>query len=161
MKLTAVPTLKRFGFKRVLVVNALLSAASLALIGLFELATPHLLILCVLLVGGFLRSLQFTSINTLGYADIERAQLSRATSFASMMQQLSLSVGVGTGALLLHLTVVARGGERLAAGDFAPAFFAIALIAALSVLAYVPLSPDAGAEVSGRTPLIAKRTNET
>ena len=80
-----------------------------------------LLILAVLLAGGFFRSLQFTSINTLAYADIERAQMSRATSFASMAQQLSLSIGVGTGALLLHLTVAARGadaarGRRLRAG---------------------------------------------
>ena len=82
--------------------------------------------------------------------------MSRATSFASMMQQLSLSVGVGAGALLLHLTVEARGGEQLAAGDFAPAFFTVALVAALSALAYVRLSPDAGAEVSGRMPVVAK-----
>jgi EmrB/QacA subfamily drug resistance transporter len=159
MKLTAGPILKLVGFKRVLIANAMISAAFLAANGLFEPTTPHLVILAVLLVGGFFRSLQFTSINTLGYADIERARMSRATSFASMMQQLSLSVGVGTGALLLHLSVTARGGEQLAAGDFAPAFFAIAAIAALSALVYLPLARDAGAEVSGRTPLIADRTS--
>ena len=155
MKLTAGPILKLFGFKRVLMVNALIGAVLIAAIGLFTPATPHLLILAVLLAGGFFRSLQFTSINTLGYADIERAQMSRATSFASMMQQLSLSIGVGTGALLLHLTVAARGGEHLAAGDFAPAFFTVALIGALSSLVYLPLPADAGAEVSGR-PLLAR-----
>ncbi|HEX5078082.1 MAG TPA: MFS transporter, partial [Geminicoccaceae bacterium] len=96
MKLTAVPVLRRFGFKGVLVANALISAAFLAVNALFEPATPHLVIFGVLLVGGFFRSLQFTAINTLSYADIERAQMSRATSFASMMQQLSLSIGVGT-----------------------------------------------------------------
>jgi MFS family permease len=159
MKLTAAPILKRFGFKRVLIVNALVGAAFIALNGLFEPSTPHLMILAVLLVGGFFRSLQFTGVNTLAYADIEREQMSRATSFASMMQQLSLSVGVGSGALLLHVVVEARGGEHLAADDFAPAFFTVALVAALSALAYVRLSPDAGAEVSGRTPLIAKRTS--
>ncbi len=155
MKLTAGPILKLFGFKRVLMANALIGAVFVAASGLFTPHTPHLLILAVLLAGGFFRSLQFTSINTLGYADIERAQMSRATSFASMMQQLSLSVGVGTGALLLHLTVAARGAEQLAADDFAPAFFAVALIAALSALVYLPLPADAGAEVSGR-PLLAK-----
>ncbi len=155
MKLTAGPILKLFGFKRVLMANALIGAVFVGAIGLFTPDTPHLLILAVLLAGGFFRSLQFTSINTLGYADIERAQMSRATSFASMMQQLSLSVGVGTGALLLHLTVAARGSSQLLAGDFAPAFFAVALIAALSALVYLPLPADAGAEVSGR-PLLAK-----
>jgi MFS family permease len=157
MKLTAAPILKHFGFKRVLIATALISAAFVACNGLFEPSTPHLLILCVLLVGGFFRSLQFTSINTLAYADIERQWLSRATSFASMMQQLSLSIGVGTGALLLHVSVAARGAEHVVASDFAPAFFVVALVSALSVLAYLRLPPDAGAEVSGRLPVIASR----
>jgi hypothetical protein len=141
----------------VLIGNAILSACFLAAIGLFGPDTPHLLILGVLLVGGFFRSLQFTSINTLGYADIERERMSRATSFASMMQQLSLSIGVGTGALLLHLSVAMRGGDHLVAADFAPAFFVVALVAALSALVYLPLPPDAGAEVSGRVPVVPER----
>jgi EmrB/QacA subfamily drug resistance transporter len=157
MKVTAPPLLKRFGFRRVLLANALISSAFIAAIGLFQPTTPHLLILSVLLAGGFFRSLQFTSINTLGYADIERARLSRATSFASMMQQLSLTVGVATGALLLHLSVAARGGELLASADFAAPFFGVAILAAASVLAYVPLAADAGAEVSGQPPLLTDR----
>jgi EmrB/QacA subfamily drug resistance transporter len=157
MKMTAAPVLRLFGFKRVLIGNAILSACFLAAIGLFGPDTPHLLILGVLLVGGFFRSLQFTSINTLGYADIERERMSRATSFASMMQQLSLSIGVGTGALLLHLSVAMRGGDHLVAADFAPAFFVVALVAALSALVYLPLPPDAGAEVSGRAPVVPER----
>jgi EmrB/QacA subfamily drug resistance transporter len=155
MKATAVPILRRFGFRRVLIANALISSAFIAANGLFQPTTPHLLILAVLLTGGFFRSLQFTSINTLGYADIERERLSRATSFASMMQQLSLTVGVGTGALLLHLSLAARGGAQLAAGDFTLAFFAVAVLATLSTLAYLPLAADAGAEVSGQPPRLA------
>ena len=157
MKVTAPPILRRFGFRRVLLANALISSAFIAANGLFQPTTPHLLILAVLLAGGFFRSLQFTCINTLGYADIERARMSRATSFASMMQQLSLTVGVGTGALLLHLSAAARGGEHLATGDFAAAFFGVAILAAISVLAYVPLAADAGAEVSGQPPLLTDR----
>lgn len=149
MKMVAAPILRRLGFRRVLVGNAALSALFLAAIGLFRPETPVAVILLVLLVGGFFRSLQFTSINTLAYADIDRAAMSRATSFASMMQQLSLSMGVGAGALLLHLTVVARGGEQLAAGDFLPAFLGVAAVSAASLLAYLRLPPDAGAEVSG------------
>jgi EmrB/QacA subfamily drug resistance transporter len=157
MKITAPPILKRFGFRRVLLANALISSAFIAAIGLFQPTTPHLLILAVLLAGGFFRSLQFTSINTLGYADIERARLSRATSFASMMQQLSLTVGVATAALLLHLSAAARGGEHLANADFMAAFFGVAILAAASVLAYVPLAADAGAEVSGQPALLTDR----
>jgi EmrB/QacA subfamily drug resistance transporter len=149
MKTTAGPILRRFGFRRVLIVNAVLGGALLAVYGLFESTTPHWAILTVLIVSGYFRSLQFTSVNTIAYADMPRERMSRATSFASVGQQLSLSVGIGTGALLLHLTVMARGDATLAAGDFAPAFFALGLLAALSALAHVPLPADAGAEVSG------------
>ena len=115
MKLVAKPILRRHGFRRVLLINAALSAVSLGAIALFRPDTPHAVILAVLLIGGFFRSLQFTSINTLGYADIEPQRMSRATSFASMAQQLSLSAGVATGAILLHLTMAARGGGAHAA----------------------------------------------
>ena len=121
----------------------------LATYGLSEATTPHWIILAVLIVSGYFRSLQFTSVNTIAYADMPRERMSRATSFASVCQQLSLSVGIGTGALLLHLTVTARGDTQLAAGDFAPAFFALALLSALSCLVHLQLRPDAGAEVSG------------
>jgi hypothetical protein len=102
-----------------------------------------------LLAGGFFRSLQFTGTNTLIFADVPPPLMSRATSFQSMAQQLSVSIGVGTGALLLHLTLVARGKALLAADDFAPAFVAVGLIALSSVFFYLPLRKEAGAEVSG------------
>ena len=149
MKLVAKPILRRHGFRRVLLINAALSAVSLGAIALFRPDTPHAVILAVLLIGGFFRSLQFTSINTLGYADIEPQRMSRATSFASMAQQLSLSAGVATGAILLHLTMAARGGGALLASDFEPAFLAVGACAALSALVYLHLPGNAGAEVSG------------
>ena len=149
MKLVAKPILRRFGFRRVLLANAALSAVSLAAIALFRPDTPHAVVLVVLLIGGFFRSLQFTSINTLGYADIDPQRMSRATSFASMAQQLSLSAGVATGAILLHLTMAARGGGALQASDFEPAFLAVGACAALSALVYLHLPGNAGAEVSG------------
>ena len=149
MKLVAKPILRRFGFRRVLLANAALSAVSLAAIALFRPDTPHAVVLVVLLIGGFFRSLQFTSINTLGYADIDPQRMSRATSFASMAQQLSLSAGVASGAIILHLTMAARGGGALLAADFEPAFLAVGACAALSALVYLHLPGNAGAEVSG------------
>jgi len=103
----------------------------------------------VLLLGGFFRSLQFTSLNTLGFADIELSQMSRATSFVAVVQQLSLSVGVALAALLLDLFRSSAGRTTLQAGDFSRAFLAIGLVALLPLLMYRRLAPDAGAEVSG------------
>ncbi len=94
MKASAAPIIRTFGFRRVLIVNALISAVFMGVNGFFTAATPHVLIFAVLLAGGFFRSLEFTAVNALAYADIQQAQMSRATSFASVMQQVSLSLGV-------------------------------------------------------------------
>ncbi len=75
--------------------------------------------------------------------------MSRATSFQSMAQQLSMSIGVGTGALLLHVALLMHDRSVLAAGDFAAAFLAVTLISLASLFFFVPLAPQAGAEVSG------------
>jgi EmrB/QacA subfamily drug resistance transporter len=152
MKFTARPILKRFGFRPVLIANALVSAAFIAACGLFRPHTQTWVILAVLLVGGFFRSLQFTSMNVIAYAEMPSNRMSRATSFTSMMQQLSASVGVGAGALLLHLALLARGADHLVSSDFWPAFLAVGGIAALSSLVFLPLAADAGAEMSGRLP---------
>jgi len=152
MKMAAVTFLRRFGFKTILVTNAIISAAFLATCAAFTEATPAAVMLGLLLVGGFFRSLQFTSINTIAYAEIEPARVSRATSLVSVGQQLSLSAGVAVGALAVELTVRFHGGGALAANDFPPAFLVVAAISALSALIFAQLAPDAGAELANRMP---------
>jgi hypothetical protein len=149
MKMTAAPIIRALGFRVVLVGNAVIGSLFLAAYALFRADTPHWLIFAALLAGGFFRSLQFTSINTLIFADVPAGLMSRAISFQSMAQQLSMSIGVGTGALLLHVMLLVRGSTTLAAGDFPPAFLAVALISASSLFFFLPLAPQAGAEVSG------------
>ena len=149
MKLTAGPILRRFGFRRVLCANAVLSSALIAAAGAFTEFTPHLLIVAVLLIGGFFRSLQFTSLNTLGYADVDHPRMSQATSFVGVVQQLSLSAGVALAAMLLDLSRGFEGRVTLVAEDFSRAFVAIGVIALASLPTLVKLAPNAGAEVSG------------
>lgn len=148
MKTTAAPILRRFGFKQVLVVNAFLSAAFIAATALFTETTPHAVILTVLLIGGFFKSLQFTSINSLAYADIEPRAMSRATSFASVAQQLSMSAGVAAGALVLELQRHGRGHVEVTTEDFATAFVVVATISALSAFIFWRLPRTAGASLS-------------
>jgi len=152
MKIAAVTLLRRFGFRTILIVNAVVSAVFLAVCAEFTQTTPVEVMLVLLLVGGFFRSLQFTSINTIAYAEIESARVSRATSLVSVGQQLSLSSGVAIGALAVELTVRYHGGGPLAAADFPPAFLLVAAISALSVFIFARLSPDAGAELANRLP---------
>jgi EmrB/QacA subfamily drug resistance transporter len=150
MKTTAVRILRTLGFRLVLVGDAVISAAFLFGYSLFRPSTPHLVIFFALLAGGFFRSLQMTSINTLSYADVPPSMLSRATSLTSMAQQLSQTVGVATAALMLHTVLTLRGGTTLVAVDFYPVFVGVAVISLFSVPFFLKMSPDAGAEVSGR-----------
>jgi EmrB/QacA subfamily drug resistance transporter len=152
MKLTAAPILRAFGFRTTLLLNTAVCGVFMAAYGFFRPTTPHALLIGILLVGGFFRSLQFTSLNTLAYADIAEARMSRATTFSSVAQQLSLAFGVGLGALLLETTLAWRGRTELDAGDFAPAFFAIAAVSLCSAFFFAPLPRDAGAEMSGAQP---------
>jgi len=150
MRTIATSIIRTFGFRTVLVVDAVISASFLFGYSLFRPTTPHWVIFVALLTGGFFRSLQMTSINTLGYADVPPAMLSRATSLTSMAQQLSQTVGVATGAMLLQIMMLLRGGSTLGAADFYPAFAIVALISLLSMPFFARMAPDAGAEVSGR-----------
>ncbi|MFZ4532058.1 MAG: DHA2 family efflux MFS transporter permease subunit [Alsobacter sp.] len=144
MKLAAAPILRRFGFRRVLIVNAVLSAASVAAPALFGAGTPTLVMLAVLLVGGFLRSLQFTAVSAVAYADVPTEKLSRATSFAAVLQELSGSVGVAVAAIGLELAASALGGPLLSVSHF-PVVFAVVGLIALSSAAIFWSQLPAGA----------------
>lgn len=152
MKVAAATLLRWFGFRTILIIDAVVSAAFLAAIATFTQTTPIAFMVGILLVGGFFRSLQFTCVNTLAYADVEQQRVGAATALMTVSRQLALSAGVAFGALAVQLVVEARGNEVLSAADFHPAFLAVAVISALSLLIFLRLPPDAGAEMSGRRP---------
>ena len=152
MKWATATILRRFGFRNILMINSVISTAFLAVCAFFTAATPVFLMTVLLFVGGFFRSLQFTSINTLAYAEVEPARIGRATSIVSVAQQLAISAGVALGALAVDITLRIKGDPTLSADVFPPAFLAVALISALSVLIFVRLAPEAGAEMADRLP---------
>ena len=161
MKTLAARIIRTFGFRNIMTVNAVVSAVFLAACALFTVQTPLLLIMIILLVGGFFRSLQFTAINTVAYAEVEPAQMSRATTLVSVNQQLALSAGVAVGAFSVETTMAIRHGIELAAGDFAPAFLVVAVLAAASAYFFWQMPDDAGHEISGRQVIdIASRKGE-
>jgi EmrB/QacA subfamily drug resistance transporter len=150
MKFTASTALRRFGFRQTLVVNGLISGAFLAACALFTPSTPHWLLLLVLLAGGFFRSLEFTALNAISYSDVDPPKMSRATSFASVSQQMSGAVGVAVAAICVELIQVGFGDTELMARDLSLAFVLVAIISSLAVFVFAQLKPDAGAAVSGR-----------
>ena len=155
MKTFAARIIRRFGFRRILIVNSLIASALTAACGLFTPHTPFAAMIAVLLVGGFFRSLQFTATNVIAYADVDAQRVSRATSLVGVAQQLSIAAGVAVGALAVELAVQLKGTGVIRAEDFQPAFFLIGAISATSALFFWTLPPDAGAAMANRTPIAA------
>ena len=152
MKITARPILKLFGFRKVIVVDSVISAATILMCAFFTVSTPVVLIFVLLLIAGFFQSLQFTATQAMTYADVKQPQMSTATSIASMSQQLSRGFGISVVALLLHFSLVWRGGSTLSGFDFLIAFGGAATLALLCLPFGWVLPHDAAAEVSGHKP---------
>ncbi len=149
MKFSASRLIRHFGFRNILIYNALISAAFLAAYGLIDATTPHWLLLAGLLAGGFFRSLEFTALNALSYADIDPQRMSRATGFVSVAQQMSSAVGVAVAAASVETVQWALGDTYLVARDMEYTFGVVAFVTLCSTLLFIRLSPDAGSEVSG------------
>ncbi len=153
MKTLAARIIRTFGFRNMMTVNALVSAVFLAACALFTATTPLLLIMIILVVGGFFRSLEFTAINTVAYAEVEPGQMSRATTIVSVNQQLAVSAGVAVGAACVESTLWVRHLTELSADVFAPAFLVVSLVSAASSYFFWQMPSDAGHEISGRKAL--------
>ena len=151
MKAAVARVLKRFGYRPVLVYNSLISAAFLAACAGFLPGVPFAGMVAVLLAGGFFRSLQFTAVNTIAYAEIEAPLMSRATTLVSVGQQLALSTEVAVGALVVEITLRLKHGTTMGAADFPPAFLVVGALTAAACLVFLRLPPDAGAELAGRS----------
>lgn len=145
MKTLTKRILDRWGFRKVLIMNAGVAAFFVMVPALFTPATPALVIGALLLLGGFSRSLQFTSLNAFAYADIPDRAFARATTFAAVGQDLSGSVGVALAALGLETVGLLVGGGDLSPSHFAPIFVLVALVSLTSILVILPLPATAGA----------------
>jgi EmrB/QacA subfamily drug resistance transporter len=143
--------LRTFGFRNLLIGNAVLAAAITAAFALQRVDTPYWIALGHILLLGFARSTQFLCLNTLSYADVPPGLTSRATSIGALCQQLSISFGVAIAATLLAF-VVGQHHHTIAAEDFQPVFLAAALMILASIGGFVRLVPTDGTEVSGYKP---------
>jgi MFS family permease len=154
-KMSTGPILRRYGYRTVFIVNALIAGAFIGLCALFTPSTPAIVMFTVLLIGGFFRSLQFTALNSLAYAEIPQEQMSAATSLSSMMQQLTNGMGVAFAAIVLHAAHVWRDGagdSALVPSDFHVTLLVVTLLSAASILFFRQLAPSAGADVTGHRP---------
>ena len=143
------PMLQYIGFKHILILNACVTGAYLITCGLFRLTTPYVLIIGVLFLGGLSRSIQYTTLTALSYADVPQNLMSHATSFSALVSQFAQSFGVGLTALVVNFSMEASGHSSLAAADLMPGFWTIGAACLLSTIQFSRLHAQAGADMRG------------
>lgn len=149
MKAAATPMLRRWGFRKTMVWNAIIATSCIALYGAFRPSWPLWCIYAVLLLGGFFQSLQFAAYNTVAYADIPRQRMSQATSFYATFQQLMLSLGICVASGALHISVAWSGRDTAHLGDFSLAFLVVTGISLLASPVCLAFPRNAGDQMRG------------
>ena len=151
MKPLTSPILRRWGFRTVIVVNAIIQAAGMAACTLVSPTTSLWLVLPLLLLLGASRSMQFTSLNTLAFADVPDTIMAPANTWFSVTFQLSNGFGVALGAVFLGLATAALG-PATPLPAFRAAFAILAVLTLLLAATAITMARDAGSDVSGHVP---------
>lgn len=151
MKPFTTRTLRRFGFRTVLIVNGVISGIAILGMGFITQQMSWLPLYALLFLAGLTRSMQFTCLNTLGFADIPKPLSSSASALFTMLQQIALALGVAFAASLLRVQPMLRGTGTTTLSDFRLAFIVIGLLGIVSSLYFARLPRDAGAIVSGHS----------
>ncbi|MCZ7850550.1 MDR family MFS transporter [Agrobacterium salinitolerans] len=136
------------GFRSTLIGAGIVGACTTLANSFFTPETPYPLIMIFLVTAGFARSFFFTGSNALSYSDIEDRQASQATSMASVLQQISLAVGVAFAASILEVSST-MSGTHLQLADFHIAFTIVALVSLFAIVPIIRMDGNAGAAVSG------------
>jgi EmrB/QacA subfamily drug resistance transporter len=149
MKPLTTPVLRRYGFRSVLVLNGLLAAATMLACAFLYPRTPAAIVIATLFCGGLSRSMQFTALNTIGFADVPPAQMSGANTLFSTVGQMSMALGIAFGAVALRLSLMLHGSASLSVADFHFAFVLVGIVGVAAVYDCFGLQRDAAAVVSG------------
>jgi EmrB/QacA subfamily drug resistance transporter len=152
--------LARYGYRRVLLANTFAIGAVIALFATVGPHTPHALIAAQALAFGVFSSLQYTSMNTLVYADVGDDAASMASTMASTGQQMSMSFGVATASLVTALFIPDRfraAPDELVRGMH-HAFLLLGALTIVSAVVFRGLRENDGANVSlhGAKPVIER-----
>ena len=150
LKMTMPILLTKFGYRTVLLVNTILMGGTIGLFATIGQGTPFFVIVTLALCFGFLASLQYTSMNTLVYADVDTKETSMASTIASTLQQMSLSFGVALASLLTAVLIPDRFHSNPAEmiHGVHGALLALGGLTILSSLVFRELRPGDGASVS-------------
>ncbi|QGZ64413.1 DHA2 family efflux MFS transporter permease subunit [Paraburkholderia acidisoli] len=151
MKALTTRILERWGFRMVSVVDVTIAGISLIACGLLTPGTPIALVVLVIFVYGVTRSMQFSTLATLAYADVAQPQMSAASTLWSAAAQMTIGLGIAFGALSLRVAATFHGeatGHVFTLDDFRLAFLAAGVLTLISVWGYAQLARDAGQNIS-------------
>jgi len=156
MKVLSKPLLARYGHRSVLIVNTVLLGLTMTVFTQIGPGTPIWRILILSFCQGFFSSIQFTSMNSLTYADVADRDASKASSIASTAQQMSLSFGVASASLITawFLGHVDQTNPTQAVPALHKAFWAMGIMTITSSLTFWGLRADDGANVSNHHRLV-------
>ncbi|HSB98181.1 MAG TPA: DHA2 family efflux MFS transporter permease subunit [Spongiibacteraceae bacterium] len=150
MKVISTHVLRRFGYRQVLIVNTVLIGIVINLFSLIGSGTPIAAIVALSLTLGFFNSLQFSSMNSMAYADIEAGDTSMASTIASSLQQLSMSFGLAFGSLITgwYLGDLPQTDHLQVASALHYAFITLGMLTIISSLSFWTLRRRDGESVS-------------
>ena len=150
MKFLISRVLRQYGYRRILIFNTLAIGLTICLFSQVVATTPIALIVVLGLMQGFFNSLQFSSMNTMTYSDIEPADQSMASTMASTLQQLSMSFGLACGSLVTgwYLGNLPQTDRLAVTSALHHAFLTLGAITVLSSISFWTLRPEDGASVS-------------
>jgi EmrB/QacA subfamily drug resistance transporter len=153
MKLISTQLLRRFGYRQVLVVNTVLIAATIASYTMISGGAPLAAIVALGLTMGLFNSLQFSSMNSMAYADIDEKDSAMASTIASTLQQMSMSFGLACGSLVTayHLADLPQTDAVAVTGALHHAFLTLALLTLVSSASFWVLRPRDGESISKGT----------
>lgn len=150
MKLISAWVLRRYGYRRVLMVNTILIGFTISLFAGVIPATPVGMIVLLGLALGFFNSLQFSSMNSMAYADIDPPDSSMASTIASSLQQMSMSFGLACGSLITagYLGDLPQTDRVAVMSALHHAFLTLGSLTILSSLSFWTLRSEDGESVS-------------
>lgn len=153
IKPATTPLIRWIGFKRLLLINGALNVLALLACALITPQTPVWVILLVLYLGGVFRSIQFTGVSTLAFADVPASQMSYANTLFSTATQLAVGLGISLAAI--GIRIGDEVSKWLTLGNipgisFRLAFVAIAIICLVGMVDTLRLARDAGSAVSDK-----------
>ena len=149
MKTITTPLLNRYGFKKVMTINGVAIFLSLLSCAFISKAMPVWIVMILLFINGLVRSMQFTSINTLGLADVPQSKMGAASALASTGVQLSMALGIAVGSLALSIaTAFNQGNTNIPSNqDFQLAFILVLILPIWGLWRQRTMSPTAGDEI--------------